>query len=104
MKKLLVSIVAATALAGAATLVIGLDSAAGFLTAMPRGSQEIEINRAAKADRLRAGSTVLVRAIRIPRIGERREARPVTIPIDCEALVSPLADVVARQQPRQCTT
>jgi len=102
MKTLLGSLVAAAALAGAAALVTG--PAARFATTPPVGSSETAINRGAKTDRLPSVSTVLVRTIRIPRDDERREARPVTIPIDCEALVSPLADAVASRRPRQCTT
>ncbi len=116
MNTLLGSIVAAAAIAGAATLVTGPDPAAGFFAAQPGGSHEIAINRTAKAGRVPDLAPVLVpvfrpvlapvrvKTIRIPLAGQRRDGHPLALLVDCEPLVSPLADVVASRRPRQCTT
>ena len=104
MKTLLGSIVAAAALAGAATFVTGPDSAAGFVTALPPGLHQAQVNRAARTDRLPATTTIFVKTIRTLPVDARREQHPATIPVNCETLVSPLADIAASRRVRQCMT
>jgi len=104
MKLLLGSIAVAAMVASAATVSARPDSAADA-TAMSRSSSPFEINRSAKVDRLpivAAGVRVKTLAIRAGK--SRDDGLAFTDPINCDAVVSPIASASASRRLRQCMT
>jgi hypothetical protein len=104
MKTLLCSIGLAAGLAGAATAITAPGSEAWSRAAQP--STQVQVNRTARADRLPVGvpASVRVKTIVVRPVEARREQRAPGNPAGCEAVVSPLADLAASRQLRQCMT
>ena len=101
MKTLLYSLCLAAGLATAVTAITAPSSEARNVAAAPA-----TINRAARADRLPIGAPapIVVKTFPVRPVQARRYQSPQKNPAGCEAVVSPLADVAASRQLRQCVT
>jgi hypothetical protein len=104
MKTLLYSLCLAAGLATAVTAMTAPSSQARNVGAAP--DTPITINRAARADRLpvAAPAPIVVKTFPVRPVQVRRHQSPPKNPPGCEAVVSPLADVAASRQLRQCMT
>src|SRR5262245_16424236 len=104
MKTLLCSLCLAAGLAGVATAMTAPGSEAWSRAAAP--NTQVEINHAARADRLPIGTipSVRVKTFSIRPLEGRQEQRSPDNSVGCEAVVSPLADLAASRQLRQCMT
>jgi len=102
MKTLLYSLCLAAGLAAAATAITAPGSQARSVTAVL--DTHVNVDRAARADRLPIGAPtpIVVKAFPVRPVRAGRDHKPPNGPIGCEVVVSPLADLVASRQPRQC--